>query len=129
MLCMCLFLGKICLLLLYYRFFKHMDHVRYQIYAAAVLTIPILAASIALPIGAAPPLGKPWGTPNPLNKSNMGLALGLGVVNLVVDLIIFYIPIPVVLKMNLDRKTKAGVMTIFLTGSMYVFPISHGNLH
>jgi hypothetical protein len=115
---MCLLLGKLCLLLLYYRFFGHIKHVRYQIYTSTFLTLPILVFSIVFPILSAPPLGKPWGTPNPHNDSNRRSSLGLGVVNIVVDLMIFYIPIPVVARMNLKWKTKAGVLAIFLTGLM-----------
>jgi hypothetical protein len=45
-----LFLGKCSVLSLYYRIFNHLNHVRYQIYSTIVLTLPIVIASILLPI-------------------------------------------------------------------------------
>lgn len=112
------FLGKLCFLAFYYRIFGHIRHVRYQIYAAMILASPLLAACIVFPILAAPPPGKPWGTENPKNGINAKLAVGTGVVNIVVDLFIAYIPIPPVAGMNLSRRKKTGILAIFFTGSI-----------
>jgi hypothetical protein len=44
----------------------------------------------------------------------------IGIENILTDLLIFYIPIPIIMKMNLSPKKKGGVLAIFLTGLMYV---------
>jgi hypothetical protein len=113
-----MFLGKLCLLFLYQRIFGHISKVRYQIYIAYFMTLPIFAGIIVLPVLSAPPPGKPWGTPNPRREDNGKFSLGTGVVNLLVDLFILYIPIPVIASMNLSRRKKTGVLVIFLTGLM-----------
>jgi hypothetical protein len=113
-----LFLGKLCVLALYYRIFNHITHVRWEIYLSVVLALPLLVASIVMPINSAPAAGTSWGTPNPHNDDNTKVSLAVGIVNLLVDLFVLYIPIPIVLKMNLSLKRKIGVLAMFLTGLM-----------
>ncbi|KAF2878466.1 hypothetical protein BDV95DRAFT_22667 [Massariosphaeria phaeospora] len=113
-------LGKLCLLTLYYRIFGHIDSVRRQLYLTGALCFPLLAVCIIQPVLASPPHGKPWGTPNPHNTEGSIVAMGTGVVNILVDLLILYIPIPPIVKLNLSRKKRAGVLAIFLTGSIAI---------
>ena len=115
-----LFLGKLCLLALYWRLFGHIKHVRYQILLVVVFSLPLLSTVIIMPVQAGPPPGKPWGTiiNSKNSESNVLISLIIGVVNAVVDLFILYIPIPVVVKLNLNRRKKAGVLAIFMTGLM-----------
>jgi hypothetical protein len=115
-----LFLGKCCVLALYLRIFGHLTHMRYQIFGSVVLALPILAASIVMPINSAPADGKSWGVPNPRNEDNTKVSMAVGIVNLIVDLVVLYIPIPVVVRMNLSWKRKFGVLAMFLTGLMWV---------
>lgn len=115
-----LWTGKMCILALFYQFFGHADRVRYQIWVVFVMCLPLLSMAIFMPIQSAPAPGKPWGTTlNPKNSdSNVKASLAVGVVNLLVDLMIFYIPIPVIVTLNLNRRKKVGVLAIFLTGLM-----------
>lgn len=108
------------LLALYHRLFGHINRVRYQIWAAAILSLPLLAFTVVLPVYAAPPPGKPWGTVlNSRNgAANAKASMGVSVDSFVVDLLIFYIPIPVILKLNLNSRKKAGVLLMFMTGFM-----------
>jgi hypothetical protein len=112
-----LFLGKCCILSLYYRIFRHITLVHYQIYSTIVLTLPILVASVLIPIWT---LWKTVELAAPKKLELSRLTLAVGITKLVVDVVILYIPIPIVLRMNLSRKKKIGVMAIFLTGSMQV---------
>jgi hypothetical protein len=48
------------------------------------------------------------------------LSVTSGSVNLFTDLFLLVLPLPAVYELNLPRGRKAGVMAIFLTGSMYV---------
>jgi len=115
-----LWTGKMCLLALFYQFFGHIDRIRYQIWAVVVLCLPILSMAIFMPIQSAPSPGQKWGTTiNSKNSdNNVKGSLAVGVINMVVDLLIFYIPIPVIVKLNLTPRRKAGVLAIFLTGLM-----------
>jgi len=116
-----LFAGKMCMLLLYYRIFSHVARTRREIYAAAVFTLPLLAGSFAFPILNAPEPGNPWRRDVRSMVEPYILArttLAFGVLTLLMDVVIAYIPIPPLLKMKLSRKKKAAVIAIFLTGSM-----------
>ncbi|PSN62396.1 hypothetical protein BS50DRAFT_638042 [Corynespora cassiicola Philippines] len=115
-----LFLGKMCLLTLYYRFFGHIDLVRHQLYWTGALCFPLLAACIIAPVLASPPLGKPWGTENPHNEEGSIVSMAIGIENTIVDLLILYIPIPTIMTLNLSRPKKNGVLVIFLTGSIAI---------
>jgi hypothetical protein len=113
-----LWLGKFCLLTMYYRLFGHIQKVRWQIYGAAVCTLPLFFAIIIQPVLVAPVAGKPWGTPNPLVEKAVIPGLMVGVDNLAVDLMIAYIPIPVISKLNLPQSKKNGIIILFATGLM-----------
>jgi len=105
---------------MYYRIFGHIRKVRWQIYTAGALTLPTFVAIFLQSALIAPPPGKPWGTPNPLvGKAVIG-SLMLGIDNLVVDLFIAYIPIPVIRKLRLDRSKKNGIIGLFATGTLWV---------
>ena len=108
-----LYLGKCCLLAMYYTLFGHITRMRYQIFGTAILALPILASGVVLPILATALRQKTTST-----AANVGITIAPGIVNLVVDLLILYIPIPTVAKMNLTRRRKWGVLAIFLTGMM-----------
>lgn len=113
-----LLIGKVSMLMMYYRIFGNIDRVRYQLYGTAFLCSPLLGGVFLFPILQAPPPGHPWGTPNGKMILNTRTSLAIGAVNFVVDACIFVIPIPVVTRMNLSRKKKAGVLAVFLTGMM-----------
>jgi len=115
-----LLLGKLCLLTMYYRIFGHNRVVRWQLIGTAILTLPLLACTIAQPVLIGPPAGKPWGTRNPHPGKAVIANLMVGIDNLVVDICIAYIPIPVIRGLNLSKNKKRGVMTLFATGIMYV---------
>jgi hypothetical protein len=110
-----LFLGKCCILSLYYRIFGHITHVRYQIYGTLLLALSLVIASILMPIRIGP---SGWRMPVPKGADASRLTVAVGVIKLVVDLVILYIPIPIVLNTNLSKRKKMSVLTTFLTGSM-----------
>jgi hypothetical protein len=111
-------LAKACVLTLYFRIFGHSTSVRYQIYALAVLMAPVLIIGVAMFASMVPPPGKAWGV---LREDSNIFHIGPLVsacFNLVVDVLILCISVPVVLRTNLARKDKAVVLAVFLTGSM-----------
>jgi hypothetical protein len=110
-----LFLGKCCILSLYHRIFVHMVRVRYQIYGTLLLALSLSTASKVVPIST--------GRDSPKKSAQKGadvtrLLLAVGVLKLVVDLVILYIPTPIVPSMNLSKRKKMSVPATFLTGSM-----------
>jgi hypothetical protein len=118
-------LAKACVLTLYFRIFGHSNTVRYQIYVLAVLMLPIFIIGVAMFASMVPSPGKPWGV---LRQDSPIFHIGPLVsacLNLVVDILILCISVPVVLKTNLARKDKAVVLAVFLTGSMLVLAVNH----
>jgi hypothetical protein len=112
-----LFLGKCCILAFYYRIFAHIKHVRCQIYGALFLSFSLVISAIIMPLYMGP---LAWKAPSPTDTASGRLTTAVGIIKLVVDLIIFYIPIPVVVNLKLTTRKKMGVLTTFLTGSMLV---------
>lgn len=110
--------GKFCLLSMYYRIFGHDKKVRWQIYGAGVLTLPIFVSMIVQPVMISPPPGKPFGCPNGDNENMAIVGLMGGIDNLLVDVVIAYIPLPIINRLNLSRNKKNGVIALFATGSM-----------
>lgn len=118
-----LFLGKCAILAFYLRIFGHVAYVRYQIYSAFVLAFAIIVTSILMPVwveavwrlGAASPA---FHTANMKITITANLTIAIGIIKLVLNLVIVYIPIPVVMGMKLSRAKKVGVLATFLTGSM-----------
>jgi hypothetical protein len=110
-----MFLGKCCILTFYYHIFGFVTRVRYQIYAAHFLALSLILSSILMPIWIGP---QAWKGPVPKGSESSKLTIAVGVIKLVTDLLILYIPIPVVLDMKLSRRKKIGVLATFLTGSM-----------
>lgn len=119
-----LFFGKSCILAFYFRIFGHMTHVRLQIYATAFLATFLVIAAILMPFWIINPkllsqislVTRRDSLPKASEAANLTLAVGI--LKLIVDLLIVYIPIPIVLHLNLSRNKKIGVLATFLTGSM-----------
>ncbi|KAF1914727.1 hypothetical protein BDU57DRAFT_531162 [Ampelomyces quisqualis] len=61
-----------------------------------------------------------WKSTSPTKTASGRLTTAVGVIKLVVDLIIFYIPIPVVVNLKLSTRKRMGVLTTFLTGSIAI---------
>lgn len=95
--------------------FNRITTVRYQIYSAFIFALAVITAGILLPVW----FGEIWkaGAVLPVSHTE-NLTLALGIIKLVLDLAIVYIPIPVVVGMHLSRAKKVGVLVTFLTGSM-----------
>ncbi len=113
-----LWLGKLCLLTMYWRIFGHITKVRWQIYGVAAFTLPIFAAIFVQPALVWPVDGKPWGTPNPRVEKAVIPSLMVGIDNLVVDILIACIPLPIIARLNLSPSKKKGVILLFATGGM-----------
>ncbi len=43
--------------------------------------------------------------------------------NIITDLVMLALPVPIIFKIQLSLKDKVGLMLTFATGSMYVYPV------
>ena len=112
------FAGKAALLLLYYRIFAPSRSFRWKIYVT--IAIAFLSNIAMIPVDAilcSPPRGE-WEKPNPNCDKSYHYGLVQGTFGVLVDLIAFYLPIPMVLNLQMPLRRKIGVLAIFATGSM-----------
>jgi len=117
--CLAIFLGKCCILALYYRIFGCSRSVRYEVYGTFVLSLPIVAVGIVVVVMWTPQPGESWGFMKEHGDPWFEwLVLGSAILSLLIDCLLVFIPIPVILRMRLSRRKKGGVLALFLTGSM-----------
>ena len=116
---MTVFAGKAAVLLLYYRVFSPSRSFRWKIYA--ILVVAFVSNVVSIPLNAAlcsPPRGKSWAVHDPKCDESFNYGLVVGIINVMIDLMAFCLPIPMVLSLQLPLKRKIGVLAIFATGSM-----------
>ena len=114
------YMGKVALFALYHRVFSQVKWARWTIYIAAVigLIVPMMTPIDA--VLCSPPKGKPWGYPNPQCYKSFKYGIPQGLASLLIDVCIMVLPIPIILRLNLERKKKIGILLIFLLGSLAV---------
>ena len=114
-----IFFAKASLLLLYLRIFGPKQSTRYAIYIGLVFAFRLYWINI--PITAyycAPSVGRSWSIIGIGLKCKKTLILGLlqGPLNVVLDLFIFILPIPVVMRLQMSSRRRFAVLSVFLTG-------------
>lgn len=123
-----IFLGKCSILLLYLRIFSPDKTFRHKVYIAIAFSCATQLAGtpIEAVLCAAKP-GTRWAVLNPNCSKSFNYGLVRGIANLLVDLCILYLPIPVVMRLQMPMRRRIGVITIFMTGLMWVgtYAISH----
>lgn len=121
-----IFFGKSSLLLLYYRIFSPSKAFRYKIYGGLIFAAISQLAIIPIDsIYCAPPAGTSWAIFNPNCYKSYGYGIAQGLSNLLLDLFIFYLPIPVIWHLQMPLKKRIGVIAIFMTGAMYCTMVSY----
>lgn len=113
--------SKASILLLLFRLFFPTQRFRYFTYIGIIWAIIISSASliIAGPL-CAPRQGESFGSVMVAERCTHEdiWAVVQGTLNMLLDFYIFYLPIPMVLKLQMGRKKKIGVMAVFMTGLM-----------
>ena len=114
-----MFFAKASLLLLYLRIFGTKKIARYAIYFCLIFAF--CQYSVNIPVEAyycAPSAGKAWTLSNLLPKCEQSLYLALvqGPLNLILDLVIFVLPIPVVMGLQMSLRKRVAVLAVFFTG-------------
>lgn len=115
------FFGKCALLLLYLRIFSPGKAFRYQIYATIAFAFGTQVSMIPVDtILCAPPRGISWAIPNPNCSKSYVNGVVAGPSSLLIDLIVFYLPIPVIMRLHMPKRRRLGILAIFLTAFMCV---------
>ncbi|KAF2828104.1 hypothetical protein CC86DRAFT_204310 [Ophiobolus disseminans] len=111
------FLGKCCVLTLYYRLFGSSRPVRYQIYIVLVLSLTTMVIGIVIGVIWSP---GPWSGRRRLLENLKSLLLILPVMSFIIDLVILLMPIPLIVRLNLSRRKKGAVLALFMTGAIAI---------
>lgn len=114
-----MFFAKSSLLLLYLRIFGPKKSVRYIIYTSLVFIFCLYSVNIPIEaVYCAPSAGKGWTLAEiaPKCGKTLYLAVVQGPLNVLVDLFIFILPIPVVLGLQMSSRKQLAVLSVFLTG-------------
>ena len=113
--------AKLSFFLLYLRIFSCSTRVRWAIYlGVAIVTGFYLATSIAYGYACIPRRSETWFSAGISDRCQLAKEIGFaqGIFGLISDLYLYFLPVPVILGLNLARKKKIGVLAIFGTGLM-----------
>ena len=116
---------KMSILILYLRLFAVNRIFRYLTWSTMLFVVGYLSANLFTQIFGCSPRSKYWNPDIPghcINYTKAGLAYGS--MNIASDLLIFVLPLPIVWRLKLSRREKAGVSIIFMSGAMYAGPSS-----
>lgn len=116
---------KMSILILYLRLFAVNKMFRYCTWSIMFLVTGYLSANLLTQIFGCSPRSKYWVPETPghcINYTKAGLAYGS--FNIASDLLIFILPLPLVWRLELSRREKAGISVIFMSGAMY-----EGHIH
>ena len=117
------FFAKISILLLYLRIFTYRNIFKYTVWVVAFIVFAqsvigvFMNAFICKPARAAWQL---WSFPNASCLGPWAVNKPIGMSNLITDMFIFVLPIPIILRLQMSPKQKSAVIVIFLLGAMYV---------
>ena len=116
---------KMSIMFMYLRIFDVDQLFRYCTWAVMFVTFGYLFSNIWTQIFGCWPVAKSW-TPDLPGHCILILKAdyGYGSLNIITDLLIFVLPLPMIWRLQLSPRDKLGVSVIFVTGSMYVQPPS-----
>jgi hypothetical protein len=97
---------------------------RYTLLATGFIIVSNALVYIPTTITQCTPMEFLWNQSIPGGKcNNVTLHYSLASLpNIVTDLVMLVLPIPIVWNLQLEKTTKAGVLATFLSGGMYVYP-------
>lgn len=117
-----LWASKAAILTLFIRIFGTLEWLRLTCYGLLVFTFLFYGSIIAISaILCVPPPGSTWNAATLKKCEHDGPMLVVnGVFGVVADLILFALPFPVIVRLNLGRKKKIGLIVVFSIGGLYV---------
>ena len=114
-------LTKISILFLLYRIFGHFKRFRFALGSAAIFVISIWIPCTLLTFWSCTPIEKNW------NKAFPGRCIDQieffrlnGVCNLLSDVLILLLPVPMVCRLEIKTRQKVEVLLMFAFGLLYV---------
>lgn len=116
-----IFFAKISIFLLYLRIFTIKKQLRYAIYAGMVFTFCLYWINIGLESHfCAPRPGRNWDTAEIAPRCTKTVIWGLiqGVLVVVLDIYIFILPVPTIIRLKLPLKKRLGVLAVFMTAAL-----------
>ena len=121
---MSLLFSKLSLFMLFLRVFLPNRKLKHMIYLGiTVITLIFISVIVVATTLCAPRHGEYWDSPAVASRCGKEgvYAVIQGPFNILIDFYILYLPIPILYKLQLQKKKKIGIMAIFMTGSMYGF--------
>ena len=121
-----IFFSKEAIFLLYLEIFQVKKAMRVAIFTGMLFTGVVYWTGLIIEsIFCAPHVGESWdplaGRGTRCSKSeNWGVAQGACAI--VIDVLIFVLPIPVVSRLQLGTRRKVQILAVFMTALMFVFP-------
>ena len=115
------FSSRLPIFFLYLRLFGRRKGVKYAVYVGLVVNLVLHVIVIALVAHyCSPASGYAWGVPKYLQYCKKAAAEPIlqGVTNVVLDLYIFILPLPIIWNLQMPFRKRIGVIAIFTTGSM-----------
>ena len=113
---------RIALLLMYLRLFGVSTPFRYATWAVMCFVTGYLFCNIITLIFGCTPIDKYWKPDEPGHCINLVQAdHAYGSMNVVSDLLLFLLPLPMVSQLNLSAREKLGLFLVFMGGIGYAF--------
>ena len=119
-----LFGYKETILLLYLRIFGVQRLFRYIVWVIMFVVFGYLCGNFWGQFFGCAPLKKFWFKDTPGHCIDfIKFDLGIGSLNMITDLFIFVLPIPMILTLKLSRRDQIGVILVFMGGAVHVFRV------
>lgn len=115
------FFAKLSLFMLFYKLFKIQNFTRYAIiFGITISFIAYSSSLVACAITCAPRVGHPWDIATATRCGHASQIRGFlfGITNLVLDIFLLILPILVIYPLPMSVKKKAGILAIFIFGSL-----------
>ncbi|KAL8952791.1 MAG: hypothetical protein Q9222_001295 [Ikaeria aurantiellina] len=115
------FFSKATILLLYLRLFRPTKWFRWTMYGLMTFMVALYGSYIIVNAAlCAPAPGSSWVQPGVLAKCQKQEIYSViqGTFNVVIDILILTLPIPIIMRMKMARNKKIGIMAIFGTGGI-----------
>ena len=111
--------AKLTFYLLYLQIFRLNDNLRWAIYIGAFVTTSFYASTTIAQFGLVTPgRGKSFASAVIGNPAVPRISYALGVFGIVTDLYILLLPIAGVLRLQIAKRRKVGVILVFLSGAL-----------
>lgn len=108
---------KAAFLFLYYRIFGVKLWFRRVLYFIGSLLVAFLIACPIVAVAGCNPVSKYWDKDKPGSCINeVQFYRGNGIANIILDFVIFCLPVPMTLRLNTTKRQKAIITSIFILG-------------